>query len=570
MEDECKMRKTKTFFWVCGFLIAVLFMGCSLLCSGIQNHPENLKLFTNGTIYLNGETKASNLLVKDGVVATYDVAPAKYPKATIVDLAGGFAYPGFCDSHVHLLESAYFFSAGANLLHCQTADDMAKVLAEKIKTLPAGQVVLGLGFSLRDYDKWSLADLAKIDAVTGDRPAFLGDKLGHNAIINSAAIKLVGLTPKSRVPLGGKMGVENGRLTGMLRESALITPVNKLFPLFDKNEIKASTQKMAQQWAAIGYTGIVDLMGGPGARFMRPEVYYELEKEGRLPLRVNFCYTIFNLTDVTDAVKYRGKDTDLVRFLGVKIFVDGAYAGGQAWTSWPNKLGNHGLQEIYTDDVGGPELNLNRIVAQVEEYGMNMHYHVQGDLAIDAVLNALDQVHAKNGKLNGVHTLIHLAYPTDQQIERIKNYGGKVVTTVQPGFWPVERDTAYYYGEMAKKAYPIKKLIDSGISVGISTDFSVSPPEYTPATEIIGIAVTGAGDPKNHQPLTVKDVLVGLAEGSAKTTGKNDVGRLEVGYKADLVVFARDLYDVPKTDFNQTHPPVIATYLSGKQAYRRP
>ncbi len=89
------MRKTKTFFWVCGFLVAVLFMGCSLLCSGIQNNPEDLKLFTNGTIYLNGETKASNLLVKDGVVAAYDVAPAKYPKRQSLTLRVVLLIPVF-------------------------------------------------------------------------------------------------------------------------------------------------------------------------------------------------------------------------------------------------------------------------------------------------------------------------------------------------------------------------------------------------------------------------------------------------------------------------------------------
>ena len=75
-------------------------------------------------------------------------------------------------------------------------------------------------------------------------------------------------------------------------------------------------------------------------------------------MRINYCYTIFNLSDVDDAAKYRGNDTDMVRFLGCKIFVDGAFAGGQAWTSWQNLQGNHGLQEIYTNDAGGPEKNL--------------------------------------------------------------------------------------------------------------------------------------------------------------------------------------------------------------------
>jgi predicted amidohydrolase YtcJ len=343
---------------------------------------------------------------------------------------------------------------------------------------------------------------------------------------------------------------------------------NKMFAIFDGEDIKTGTLLMLNRWASFGYTGAVDLMGGPGVRFMRPELFYEMETEGTLPLRINYCYTIFNLSDVDDAAKYRGNDTDMVRFLGCKIFEDGAFAGGQAWTSWQNLQGNHGLQEIYTNDTGGPEKNLTRIVERVEEYGMNMHYHVQGDLAIDAVLDALDKVVAEKGKLTGVHTLIHLGFPNDEQIERIKKFGSNVAMTVQPAFWYVEDDTAYYYGKNNALAYPIKKLIDSGILVGISTDFSVSPPEYSPATMVIGVAVTGGGDTKTHLPLSVKEVVHGFTIGSAATTSRNDTGVLYPGYKADIVVYDQDLYSVPLDKFSKDDPKVLATYVGGRQVYQ--
>lgn len=198
---------------------------------------------------------------------------------------------------------------------------------------------------------------------------------------------------------------------------------------------------------------------------------------------------------------------------------------------------------------------------------MNMHYHVQGDRAIQAVLDALDKVRAEKGGIKGVHTLIHLAFPTDEQIEKIKSFNGKVVTTVQPAFWPVEDDTEYYYGEMALKAYPVKKLIDRGISVGISTDFSVSPPEYTPAMVVMGVSVTGGGMPQVHTPLTISDVITGLSLGSAKTTGWNDTGTLDIGKKADIVVFDQDLYSVAPDKFTKDFPKVSGTYVGGRKMY---
>lgn len=522
------------------------------------NAPE--QLYINGTIHIDAEKKAGTFLVKRGKVEKLDAKSTDYPKATIIDLKGAVIYPGFSDSHVHLLETGYFLNSGVNLSKATSIDDIVETLKDKVKSVPENEIVFGAGFSLRDYDKWSLQDLQKLDEVTGNRPTFLGDKLGHNAVINSALIKLSGLTPDTKIPLGGKMGVEDGRLTGMLRESALILPWNKLEERFNTEDIKKGTLAMANKWASMGYTSIVDLMGGPGVRFMRPEIFMELEKEGRLPLRVNYCYTIFNLNDVDKAASYIGKDTDLVRFVGPKIFVDGAFAGGQAWTSWVNQQGNHGLQEIYTNDSGGSELNLNRIVAKVEEYGMNMHYHTQGDLAVDAVLDALDKVRSEKGTIKGTHTLIHLAFVTDEQIERIKSFNGHVVTTVQPGFWPVESDTAYYYGDRANQAYPLRKLFNNGISVGISTDFSVSPIEYSPALTVINVATTGGGYPNLHTPIDVNEAITGLTQGSAETTGKTDVGTLDVGKKADFIVLNNDITEGKNIN-------VLATYVNGKKVW---
>jgi predicted amidohydrolase YtcJ len=133
----------------------------------------------------------------------------------------------------------------------------------------------------------------------------------------------------------------------------------------------------------------------------------------------------------------------------------------------------------------------------------------------------------------------------------------------------VEDDTAYYYGKHNAQAYPLKKLIDSGIPVGISTDFSVSPPEYSPATMVIGVAVTGGGDPKTHLPLSVKEVVHGFTVGSTATTSRNDTGVLYPGYKADMVVYDRDLYSMPLDKFSKDNPKVLATYIGGRQVYQR-
>ncbi len=489
-------------------------------------------LFTNGTIYVDAATSVRNLLVRDGTVLGTEVDPADWPEP-------------------------------------KTGRDVVVGLEEIARTHPGAKALLGFGLNPLDYDAWSLDDLAAIDAFAPDRVALVFDRLGHNCVVNTFAMQKYRIAEKP-VPYGGTVVKQDGRPTGMFREAAMSLVATDALAEFDDASVKAGTAFLAARWAKRGYTALVDLMGGTGLRLMRPHVFRELEQEGKLPLRVFYCYTVLGLADMEEAARYLGQDTDRVRFVGGKLFVDGAFAGGQAWTSWPHlsPAGSHGVPQITTDDAHGPELNVNRIVARAEQLGLNMHYHTQGDLAIKAVLDALDRVLDATGALKGVHTLIHLAYPTDALIDHIHAVNARagglhVVTTTQPGFWNVEGDTVQYYGDRALDAYPLKKLVDSGLSVGISTDYSVSPDEYTPPTRIMQVAATGGQYADHHPAVAVQDVVHGLTVGSARTTGWRDVGMLRVGYKADMVVYEKDLYLVPPQELTQTYPAVRSTWVGG-------
>jgi predicted amidohydrolase YtcJ len=547
-------------------MIGVLIIFTIFAQSAIAREP--MKLFTNGSIYIDSVNKVDNLLIAKGAVQAYNINPSKFRNLEIIDLAGATLYPGFNDSHVHLFETgAFFMPSAVNMTKCFDSASMAAEISKRIKELPAGKLILGVGFSLRDYDKWNLEDLKKIDDASGGAPVFLGDKLGHNVVVNSAAMKLCSITPQTKAPMGGKIGIENGKLTGMFRESAMTLVGNPLFAVIDKELLKQGAQMLFNRWAAMGYTAIVDLMGSAGGRVIRPEILRELETEGKLPLRVNYCFTFSRLSEIEKALEYVGKDTDLIRFLGCKIFVDGAFAAGQAWTSWKNNQGNNGLYYVYNDDSFGSEFNLNRIVEKLEDLGLNCHYHIQGDQGIETLLNALEAVKTKKGGLKCVHTIIHVAFPRKDQIERMKKFGGRLVTTVQPGFWEVEDDMQYYYGVNAARAYPVKDLIAAGISTGISTDFSVSPIELSPPQTIMKIAVTGGGHPEIHKPLSVKEVICGLSEASAATTATRDTGTLRLGNKADMVVFEHDFNRIPAEKLSVDNPKVLSTWVSGRKVY---
>lgn len=122
-------------------LLTALMLGS---CSS-STTPAKTTLFVNGSIYLDADTKVSNLLVKDGIVAGIDVDPKEYQQAEVVDLQGATAYPGFNDSHVHLISMAV---AGSIMASTGTETDpvkMAQLVGAKCRNVPPGTQVLSQG-----------------------------------------------------------------------------------------------------------------------------------------------------------------------------------------------------------------------------------------------------------------------------------------------------------------------------------------------------------------------------------------------------------------------------------------
>jgi predicted amidohydrolase YtcJ len=552
-------------------LIAVLLFSLMAViavwsCSG-SSSSSKWTLFVNGSIYIDADRKVSNLLVRDGVVVGADINPDEYQNAEIVDLKGAAVYPGFNDSHVHLISMAV---AGSILVPIGKETDpakIAKIVGGRCKEVATGTPVMAHGFVLQDYDNdWKLDDLKNLDNETGeDCPTMIADQLGHSYIVNTAAMRLSGLNASTPDPPGGKIVKQNGKPTGMLRETAGAIVGNiAIFPRVQDSAVKPLATSLMKQWAGMGYTSIVELMGGPMGRTMRPEVCKELEREGSLPLRINYAYTFFSLDDI--AYRDAGHDTELVRFSGLKLFVDGAAGQGGAWTRWPNTLGNHGLYAVAPDDSYGERYNIFRILEKSEELGLDMHYHVGGDKAIDAVLSAIEAVKTKKGYLRGRHTLYHLGLITDDQITRMKNLGSSVIAGVQPSLhWEAQRQqTEYYYGDHAKGSYPYKKMRDAGITLAFSTDYASNTEALSWPTEIMRVALTGGGNPDNP-PLTMRDMIEGFTVGGYATTREANVGRLHIGYNADIVVYEKDLYLVPPAELSKDNPRVLSTWIGGRR-----
>ncbi len=561
--------------------VSLLLLAASALGScNSSPPPQETLLFINGDIYIDADNTVDNLLVQDGVVVRHNVEPGRYPNATIVDLKGAAAYPGFNDSHVHLVSMA----VAQSILVDQPAlpegkltlspSDFFENIRIRCSQVPKGTPVMAHGFVLADYNAWGLSDLAALDEASGpDCPVMMADQLGHSYIVNSAAMRMSNLTEQTIAPPGGTIvkDAATGKPTGMLRETAGALVGNiAIFPQVPDQGVRAPLIKLMDLWASMGYTSVVELMGGPMGRTMKPELLRDLEREGALPLRVGYAYTFTSLKDIggyTDA----GPDTDLVRFAGLKLFVDGAAGQGGAWTSWENQLQDpsqkHGLHAVLTEDVTGlTDFNIFSIVDRSETLGLDVHYHVGGDLAIQAVLDAINAAKARYGRLRGKHTLYHLGFVTDNQIQNMKALGDSVIAGLQPSLhWEYQQaNTEFYYGDHAQDAYPYQKMRDAGITLAFSTDFASNTIQLSYPTEIMRVVLTGGGG-KHPNTLTMRDLIEGFTAGGFATTRQTHVGTLHVGYKADIVVFAQDLYKTPPHLLSRDNPRVVGTWVGGRK-----
>ena len=543
-----------------------LLTGFGLLCCLPAPGLAADTLFTNATFHVDVAHTVTNLLVSGDTVAAQNVNPANYPSATGVNLNRADVYPGFHDSHCHVMEvgadGEWALIAGTN----DAAGIVAAVATKASQTLPGDQIMAAGWSMITLSNTWTLANLAALDAASGNHPAFLMDSLGHNAIVNTLAMTKYSITATSSVAPSGVIVIENGKATGLLREAAMQLAGQ---PMMDKTPDKIAaggTIEVLRYFASLGYTSINDMMGTPAGRFMRPQIFRQMETNGTLPLRVNYCYMAYALDQIDNATNYVGQDTEMVRFAGIKMFVDGAFGAGEAWTSWTNLQGNFGQSYVTTNDAWGTNYNLNRMVDRLDELKLNVQYHVQGDAGIEAILHALDAVIAKRGKLSSLHALAHIGFPRPDQILRMQGFGTNLLAVVQPAFWSLENEAGQYYGDQMTNSYPIKSLLNGGLTVAVSTDFAVSPVPDPRMFMAIGLTPTNYVPP-TRTALTMADMINGLTVGSAATVARKDLGTLAVGNKADLVVFSLDLYAMTPGMLKAKSTKVLSTWVGGKISY---
>jgi predicted amidohydrolase YtcJ len=517
--------------------------------------PADL-VFTGGTIFLTVDETTTSLAVRDGlVVATGADADALVDETTeTVDLDGAVAYPGFTDAHVHLMPGSFVLDR-ILLVGVDNMTSILRSVEDYAEVAPDDEPwYVGFGWLSARFEG-EPSGLA-IDDIVSDKPVILVDGSGHTALVNSKAMELAGITADTPDPVGGEIirDPDTGEPTGWLKEEALSLVSVVALEAYNDGHLGAALPEQMDNFLAAGVTGVIEIMASPGFDVARPWIYADLEAAGELPMRVHYHVPIFEVADVAEAAGLRGEyDGDMLRFTGGKVWVDGSMSNLEAWlsepvTSDPENYGSHYFEPATLTDIA----------RAAESEGIPLKWHVNGDAAVTATLNALEEVGAELGGLEQVHTLEHATLIDAGDYARMQTLG--VVASIQPVhtvFANLGQAPAEWGPERFSRSYDYAGLHNAGVPMAMGTDWPVWPsPDPL-------VNIWAAVEHREDAALTVTQATDGYLSGISATLGDPMLGNLSVGSHADVVVIDRDPQQV---DVNEiTNLSVLSVYVAGQK-----
>lgn len=494
-----------------------------------------------------GHPDADTVVVQAGKIQAVGkgLKPAKGVK--MIDAKGGWVLPGFHDAHIHML------GGGLTMVRVQlagetTLDGTLKAIKDYAAAHPDRPWILGRGFSYDIVPKGQFPTRQMLDAVVKDRPVFVRAYDGHSGWANTKAITLAGITAKTADPADGKIiRDKDGTPTGAFLEGAQEL-LDKVIPQPTREEKKAALLAAARACASMGITSVLDLAYEP----ITFELWRELDTEGNLPLHVAVGLPLEGNLD--DYHKMRETPpTPHVRFGALKAFIDGVFDSRTAFTLEPYA----GTK----DDVGKPLIEPKRYFELVEAAharGFQVAVHAVGDGAVRLTLDAFEAAKRKHPTITTRHRIEHIEVVDPADVPRFAKLN--VIASMQPyHVIPNEPDPnqgAWVENvgpKRAKMAMAWRSLLDAGAPLAHGSDWPVYTQNPLHGVAMALLRETPRGIPAGgwmpQHKMTLQETIHGysvergLAEGPSK-----DVGRLDVGQRADLVVLTPDAQlDKPTT-----------------------
>ncbi|WP_100498352.1 amidohydrolase [Geodermatophilus chilensis] len=412
-------------------------------------------LVTDVTI---GDRAGRALLVEGGRIAWVGDAAGAPSADRVLAGEGALLTPAFVDAHVHATATGLALN-GLDLHSSLSLADAVTSLRAHATATPGG-VLLGTGWDETGWPEGRGLIRADVDAVVGDRPAYLARVDVHSATVSTALL--------DRIP--GIAGLPGFAPDGQLRLDAHHAARQAAYGAVDATQRGAAQRATRTAAAALGIGSLHEMAG--------PEVSGADDLAGLLAIAA--AEPGPRVLGYWGELAERG-GLELVRELGL------AGAGGDLFCD--GALGSHtaALSRSYSDrpeTTGHLRFETASLVEHVRactRAGVQAGFHVIGDAAVDQVLDAVGVVVAELGRAAVRacrHRLEHVEMVSPAAVERLRDWG--MVASVQPAFDAAWGGDAGMYAERlgverALATNPFADLADAGVPLALGSDAPVTP-----------------------------------------------------------------------------------------------
>lgn len=534
----------------------------------VEGVPASDAPYKDGVWSADGDAIA----IKDGniiAVGTVDELMAyKGQRTRMIDAGGGYVYPGFVDSHSHitgLVPDEKFIR-----IHGAANEDEAIemiIAATKDRDLSPGEWVIGGGW---DEGEWMniLPNEKRLSELFPDNPVLIAGETGFGYWGNKAALKEAGFNRFTKDPVKGTFTrYEDGELSGVaLDEAGRIW--RRILPPETVSERKGTLHKAMNIMASDGFTMTHDA----GTASLSMAAFQSLDAENNMPIRI---YAMVDRADaeLVDEWTARGPMTypsNMLFVRSMKSGLDGTLGVRSARFLEPysDMLDHSGLDENWTMQIG----QMDKMI----QAGFQINTHAIGDKANRDILDFLERNYALNPELRNLrHRSEHASVIHPDDYERWIELN--VIASVQPPY--VSEDPQWALSRIGEKRaqdmYAWRKMRRLGIPLAFGSDLDSY--DHNVFYGIYG-AITRAnkaGVPENgflpHEKLTSEEAVRGYTNWAAYSAHvENEVGKLQKGMWADIVVVDKDLLNTGITNPSDLlNSDVLMTIVGGRVIYQR-